>query len=384
MSTRRILARSLGEYVYRAATSRAGRLATSALGACVRMPFGERRLRHKRSSRLLFVVTVDTEGGYVARGERRIWQGQEPLSFEGYVHGIRNVRAVLDHHGVKGTFLVSPHGLSARGSTLDAVERALESIPLGGHQVGLHIHPTSDRAISARLGTSFAEGSAQYLQLAEIRQLVRAGRELLLEGVHGVPPLEAFRWGNWGLDARAAQIVAEEGFSVDSSATPGLMDASFPTRPRFDWKWRTSSDPWELAPGLVEIPIATWRLGTRLYRADPLYGALVAAALQRHLEFGARLFVLMTHSTEATYRDGAPTPALAELDELLAFARSIPEVDIVTLGQARRRLARDGRTYFELADAPEDFLEETPVGRHQSPQTNPEKSSKAANKSDWT
>jgi len=332
----------VNELAYRAATSPVGRRVVESLATRVAMPFGEAPSTATR--RLRVVVTIDTEGGYVAKGERRIWQGQAPDAFQGYEHGIRNTLAVLDRHGVKGTFLVAPHGLSARGATLAAVERSILSIPRGGHEIGLHLHPTSDRALAARVGASFAHGSARYLELTEVRRLVIAGRALLTEVLGpAVPSLVSFRWGNWGLDERAARIVAEAGFDIDSSAVPGMRDrkraAAAPDRPRFDWSARRSMEPWEIAPGLLELPIATFRCLGRLLRADPLYGPLLVAALERYRAC-APTFVVMTHSTEATHRDGSPTRALADLDAFLARACSLGDVEIVTLRQAATGVSR--------------------------------------------
>lgn len=327
----------LKELAYQAAESAPGRRIVGRLGAAVRLPFGEGPEHPPR--RILLVVTVDTEGGHVARDERRIWQGSAPRSFQGYVDGVRNVTAVLERHGVKGTFFVAPHGLSATGATLASVERAILSIPRGGHEIGLHLHPSSDVALARRVGRSFG-GSARDLALVDIERLVHAGRALL-EDVAGDAPIDAFRWGNWALEERAARVVAAAGFRVDSSCVPGLRDRK-EAPPRFDWSHEKRTAPWSIAPGLLEAPIAMFRFFGRLLRADPLYGSLVAAALHRHATRSPRgsqrpspsIFVVMTHSTDATYADGAPTASLAALDALLAYAKAQPHVTIVTLREA--------------------------------------------------
>ena len=329
---------SLRSLAYRAASGRAGTLVLSRLARHVRMPFGEAARTHPRH-RMLVVVTIDTEGGYVEQSERRVWQGRAPDAFQGYTYGIRNVLDVLDRHHVKGTFFVAPHGRSARGAELAAVERAILSIPRGGHDIGLHLHPSSDRALAARVG-AFADGSPRYLAIADMERLVAAGRELLAEMLDREHrALAAFRWGNWGLDDRAARIVADAGFRIDSSAVPGLRDAKSPRRPRFDWSARRSVHPWEIAPGLLELPIATFRFMGVSLRADPIYRSLLFAALERHRELAPRedapfVFVVMTHSNEATYRDGSPTRALADLDQLLGLARRLPDVEVVTSTEA--------------------------------------------------
>jgi hypothetical protein len=331
----------LKELAYRAAQRAPGRFLVSQLGSAVRMPFGEDRVATPR--RVLLVVTVDTEGGYVEPGERRVWQGSAPHAFHGYVHGIHNVIDVLDRHRAKGTFFVAPHGRSASGATLARVESAILSIPRGGHEIGLHLHPSSDVALASRVGRSFGSGSARDLEAADLERLVLAGRALLEELLDRGTPLDAFRWGNWALDDRAATVVAASGFRVDSSCVPGLRDAKSPRHPRFDWSRSQTIEPWTIAPGLLEIPIAMFRIFGHLLRADPLYGALLPAALRRyasHAPEGASplVFVVMTHTTDATYANGSPTRVLSALDDLLRLARERPEIEIVTLRDAAREL----------------------------------------------
>ncbi len=332
----------LRELAYRAAQGRAARRVMARLGPAVRLPFGEGPPAPE-PRRVLLVITVDTEGGYVNRSERRLWQGSAPLAFQGYVDGIRNVTEVLDRHGVKGTFFVAPHGRSATGATLAAVERAIRSIPGGGHEIGLHIHPSSDVALARRTGRSFASGRACDLAVTDLELLAASGRALLEELLEPRAVLDTVRWGNWALDERAAHILAAAGFRVDSSAVPGLRDRG--ARPRFDWTHARSTEPWSIVPGLLEVPIAMFRLFGRLCRADLLYGSLVSAALNRHASRAPNIadptsplvFVATTHSTEATYADGSPTHVVSALDALLAFARESPLVEVVTLREAVRQ-----------------------------------------------
>jgi peptidoglycan/xylan/chitin deacetylase (PgdA/CDA1 family) len=338
----------LRELAYRAAQRAPGRFVVRQLGAAVRMPFGEGE-RGGGRRRILLVVTVDTEGGYVDSDEVRVWQGSAPRAFQGYVDGIRNVIEILDRHHAKGTFLVAPHGRSAVGTTLTEVERAILSIPRGGHEIGLHIHPSSDVALASRVGRSFASGSARYLGAADLEYVVAAGRTLLEEILDAGTSLDAFRWGNWALDERAAAVVAAAGFRVDTSCVPGLRDAKNRRHPRFDWTRSQRIEPWTIVPGLLEIPIAMFRIFGRLVRADPLYGPLLLAALRRYVSHapaapGPLVFVVMTHTTEATYADGSPTRVLSALDDLLTLAGERPEIEVVTLREAARQLelARGG------------------------------------------
>ena len=138
----------LKELAYRATCTPPGMAALARLGAFIDVP--ELPLAGAARHPLDLVVTVDTEGGYVAADERRVWQGREPTAFQGFVDGVADLLAVLARHSVRATFLVSPHGFAATGSTLLAVERVLARVAEEGHEIGLHLHPTSDRALAAR------------------------------------------------------------------------------------------------------------------------------------------------------------------------------------------------------------------------------------------
>lgn len=324
----------LKELLYRAACTRPGVAALERIGRFIEVP--ELGVPAAPRHPLDLVVTIDTEGGYVADDERRVWQGREPNAFQGYVDGVRNVLAVLARHAIKATFLVSPHGLSATGEALLAVERVLTRIVSAGHEIGLHLHPTSDRATTGALGRTFSSPSARGLSKEDRIALLTTGRRLL-EGRAGVK-LASFRWGNWALDRASAADVAEAGFRFDSSAVPRLRDKR---ADRFDWSGTGDRTPWTIAPGLLEVPIATFRIGTSWLRADPLYGPLLDRAFDHYRERAPRAsapfpFVVMTHSTEATYRDGAPTRALADLDRFLAHALAHDDVRAVRLDGVTR------------------------------------------------
>ncbi|HVH41387.1 MAG TPA: polysaccharide deacetylase family protein [Labilithrix sp.] len=320
----------LKELAYRAACTAPGVAAARRLGRFIDVPELPPPAQGPRHP-LHLVLTIDTEGGYVEPDERRVWQGRAPLSFQGYVDGVKNLLDVLEQHRAKATFLVSPHGLSATGPTRLAVERVLARIVTDGHEVGLHLHPTSDRAISAELGRRFDVPTARELAEPDRLALLTTGKRLLEQNT-GVE-ITSFRWGNWALDPASARTVAEAGFRIDSSAVPRLRDRAS----RFDWSGSGERTPWTIAPGLLEVPIATYRLGPTWLRADPLYGPLLHRALELYRARAPRdaapfPFVVMTHSTEATYRDGSPTRALADLERFLEHALAFDDVRAIRLG----------------------------------------------------
>jgi hypothetical protein len=87
------------------------------------------------------------------------------------------------------------------------------------------------------------------------------------------------------------------------------------------------------------MPIATFQLLGTTLRADPLYGALLDAAFDVYLRRAPRRdapfpFVVMTHTTEVTHRDGSATKTLFDLDHFLARARSFSDVVFAPLARA--------------------------------------------------
>jgi hypothetical protein len=318
----------LKELAYRLASTRGGALMVDRLGDHLDVP--ELPAPSRPTHPIQIALTIDTEGGYVGASEERVWQGRAPDAFQGYIDGIPNLLAVLSRHAVKATFLVSPHGLSARGESHRAVEQALGRIASEGHEIGLHLHPTSDRALQRELGRTFASPRASDLSDTDRRLLLETGSRLLATTTGA--RLRSFRWGNWALDPRSASAIADAGFTIDSSAVPRLRDRNG----RFDWSRSNTRTPWTIAPGLLEVPIATYRLGPAWLRADPLYGPLLRRAFDLYRARAPRdarpfPFVAMTHSTEATYRDGSPTRTLSDLDRFLSYALAFPDVRAVRL-----------------------------------------------------
>jgi peptidoglycan/xylan/chitin deacetylase (PgdA/CDA1 family) len=339
----------LRELLYRATANAPSQAALRWLARAISVPNLAPATRAPRHP-FLVAVTIDTEGGYVESDERRRWQGELPDAFQGYVEGVRNVRRVLDDAGVRATFLVSTHGLGApdavRGEIVAELSRARDA----GHEIGLHLHPTSDRALRRRVGASVAVEGGGFDDAAKIR-LVRAATAMIDEAI-GVTPV-SFRWGNWGLDAGGVRALEACAFLVDSSAIPGCGDTRRPRDPRFDWRRARSHAPWRLDRrdhqstigdgSVVEIPIATCRWHGRYWRADPLFAPLLDAMLAHYYEHAPRdrapfPFVLMTHSSEATTRDGHATRALRDLASFVRAAKRYADVEFVTLREARSLL----------------------------------------------
>jgi hypothetical protein len=170
-------------------------------------------------------ITVDTEMWPVHRGN---WP-HEPLEatqwcepeFCGYYFGGDSKQAtglplqlaMLRRHGLSATFFVDPLFSFALG--LAKLEKVVKIIEESGQTVALHLHPEwlTDprcRELPVFRGPMLSEYSED-----EQRALIRIGWQRLIDA--GCNPVRAFRAGSWGADIQTLRILAQEGFTIDSS-----------------------------------------------------------------------------------------------------------------------------------------------------------------------
>ena len=94
---------------------------------------------------------------------------------------------------------------------------------------------------------------------------------------------------------------------------------------------------------ITEIPIATFDFFGLKLRADPVNSVLLNKAFLKYYRQINRLekpfpFVVITHSSEVTNKEGQETQALKDLDAFINFAKKQKNVEFVTLGQAYEKL----------------------------------------------
>tara|TARA_Y100000310_G_C20649548_1_gene798589 strand:- start:657 stop:1724 length:1068 start_codon:yes stop_codon:yes gene_type:complete len=302
----------------------------------------------------LIVITTDTESGYVEKSQRRVWQMENPEAFQGYYYGIRNLMKIFDKHNIKTTFFLSTQCFSATGRTYKQIEMELKNVIKRGHEIGLHSHADSDFSIQKKLSKKFDATSAFFYNYEEKLRIIKAGKELMKEnlGKNVYENLISFRWGNWALDSEGAKALNKLGFKIDSSAVPGIKGHTNDTM-KHDWSKVNRHYPWRLSisnyqtvnhnnSNIMEIPIATFDFFSSKMRADPIYSVLLNRAFVEYYKKADRsekpfIFVVMTHSSEATYRDGEPTEALKDLDKFIPLAKRYNDVEFVTLNEAYNR-----------------------------------------------
>lgn len=347
---------SLKLFLYRTLSSSPGRSLLRLLGKTASIPYLPKGTG-KRKHPFLVVITTDTEAGYVAPNERRVWQHEAPSAYQGYHTGINNLLEIFERHEVKTTFFLSTHCFSASGQELEKVKSSLGSLLSKGHELGAHFHPDSDQALKRHLGQDYKATSA-FLHADEDKQrIVRSARELVRMhlGQAISSRMMSARWGNWALDGGAVKALENSGFMYDSSATPGIKGHLKDGR-RFDWSeckrhypWRLSAqDHQDIALGdtnVTEFPIATFSVFGRILRADPVNSSLLMSGFDAYYRGADRSkkpfpFVVITHSPEATMEDGSPTRAARDLDRFIRHAKRHRGVEFVTLEEAANRYGR--------------------------------------------
>ena len=299
----------------------------------------------------LVVVTVDTESGYVSKGEGRVWQKENPGAYRGYYCGIKNLLGIFQKRKIKSTFFLSTNCFSAKGKYQNLIKREINRIIKNNHEIGMHLHPDSDLALQEKLGKKLNATSAFFYNYEEKFKIIKASRELIKThlGKNIERNIISFRWGNWALDSDGVKALNKLGFRIDSSATPGIKGHTNDAM-RYDWSKVKMHYPWKLSiedyqetnhdnSNILEIPIATFDFFGMKLRADPVNSVLLNKAFLEYYNKSDRSekpfpFVVLTHSSEATMKDGKPTKALKDLEDFINFTKKFPNVRFVTMREA--------------------------------------------------
>jgi len=307
--------------------------------------------KNKKSNKFLVLITIDTESGYVRDNEYRVWQKEDPEAFIGCYQGIRNISDMLKRHKIKATFFLSTQCFSSEGAEYTKIKKAINNALKSGHEMGLHLHPDSDYAIQKKLSKKFEATSAFFYNYKEKLEIIRAAREIIKENLGSKieKKLISFRWGNWALDAEGAKALDKNEFKIDSSATPGIKGHENDGM-KYDWSKVKIHYPWRLSvkdhqsihhnnSNMAEIPIATFSFFGIKLRADPVNSILLNKAFAEYYKKADRslkpfLFVVITHSSEATYANGKPTKALKDLENFITLGKKYKNVKFCTLREA--------------------------------------------------
>ena len=290
---------------------------------------------------LYIIVSVDTESGFVTSSEERLWQVNNPDLFQGFYYGIRNWINLLEKHGVKGNFMLSTQCFSAKGKEKTLVEKKLKSLLESNHEIGYHLHPRSDHSLEKILGKKLEYTSSKFYTATEIDDMLKAARYLLQDklGKQTNKEILSFRWGNYGLYQHAYRVLEKNGFTIDSSACPG-KSGHISDDKIFDWSKYHSNLP-KLLKGtrVLEVPVTIFDFFNHTLVANPLYHPWLDIVFDKYLLLNEHLnapffFVLLSHSSEATYKNGGSTKIISVMDAFLNRVRRMENVSVITFQEA--------------------------------------------------
>ena len=304
-----------------------------------------------KSKKFLISITIDTESGYVKKNNERIWQKDEPEAYIGYYKGVENWRKLLNKYNAKATFFLSTNCFSAKADDYAELIIQLKLLLKENHEIGLHMHPDSDAALQLALKEKFHHTSARFYNYNNISKFIKTSRQLIQNSLRINPT--SFRWGNWALNTDAVKALQNNGFKLDSSATPGIK-GHLNDGMHYDWSKAKEHYPWKLSlkdyqdtknqnSKILEIPIATFSFFGATLRADPVYSELLKAAFNYYYRKADRsekpfVFVVISHSIEATYEDGGTTRVIKDTEDFINHAKKFKEVEFVTINEANNRI----------------------------------------------
>lgn len=300
-----------------------------------------------------FVLTVDVEPGYLRDSGRVRWINQDNRAFVGVNRGLKNIKTLLDKYKIPATFFVTPQCFYPRQDLRETVG-ILQTLEASGSEIGLHMHPREDEVLQSSTGKQYQKTSSHHYNRAEIEAMLQASRDIFAQHLGGrmAENMTSLRWGNWGLSTRAVGVLEKNGFTLDSSACPGISGHINIER-HYDWERVGRLYPWKLSKtdyqdtttedsNIWEIPNTTFKFLGKTFRADPVLGNLFSKAYEYYYEIFSKtrrriFFVTLTHSSEATYADGRPTRTLKSMGKVIEQTVS-QKVKFITLTQARELL----------------------------------------------
>jgi peptidoglycan/xylan/chitin deacetylase (PgdA/CDA1 family) len=205
------------------------------------------------------IVVCHTEYGRV-RGREVVY---DKSAVEGVTRGVRSLAAVASRHGAKITFAVMPEVAQHFPGGLD-------------HEVGLHVHPGSEKV---RCGGEIVRIGDEYLQelcpsgqtssalrdysYEEQLALIGAGKDCIEDSLGTTPTV--FVAGRWSVNNDTIRALIRSGFTHDCSAVPAAGPAHYDWSrlPRICMPYRPDDEDYQRPGGasLLVVPVSRSMLG---------------------------------------------------------------------------------------------------------------------------
>ena len=297
--------------------------------------------KKKRNKPFYIVLTIDTESGYVENNEKRLWQVDHPDLYQGFYFGIKNWLDLLNRQKAKASFMLSSQCFSTAGKERKLINQQLSKIIAGNHELGYHLHPRSDQSLEKAVGEKLKFTSAKFYSASEIDTLLKTARHLLNKnlGKKISQQVVSFRWGNFGLDSQAVDLLIKNGFLIDSSVCPRKKGHQFDDK-IFDWSKITNPFPYIISQnGLLEIPITTFKIFNQVLLINPLNHLFLEQAFLKYWQLNNAsnqpfFFVILSHTSEATDKIGRPTKVIQTMHNFIEKVKQLDNVEFITLRQA--------------------------------------------------
>ena len=257
-------------------------------------------------------ITVDTE----------IWCGgwddldrKFPAAFQQYVYGptdqgnyaLPMTMEILKDHGLKGVFFVEP--LFATRFGLAPLQEMVDLIQTAGHEIQLHLHTEwVDEACDGTL-PAIDNKRENIREFSQVDQSTLIGAGLTLLRSAGASPINAFRAGNYGLNAATLVALGENGIDFDTSynaaAEIGVDDVApgeILTQPR---RFNT----------VIEYPVTVYRdrggNSLRQFQLNACSFSEITRILTTAVDMGWESVVIVSHNFELlNQRKNRPDPII--------------------------------------------------------------------------
>lgn len=268
----------------------------------------DKRIKNTTSK---IILTIDCESGYLKQNSERVWMFQDPQAFQGYYFGINNILDLLYKYDIKATFFLSTQCFSSNGKIQKLVISTLTRLINEGHELGLHLHPKEDYALQKACKIEFKYTGARYYNKKTIELMIIKSKLLIKKhlGQKIADAIVSFRWANFALDISKINSIAKY-FKIDSSICPNSSGHINDDR-KYNWT-NYSLKYIHKINNIIEAPLSTfWFFGWR--RADPSLGFLTEIAFRKFFKSNNNPFIILTHSTECTYKNGRPTNVVVNL-----------------------------------------------------------------------
>ena len=224
-----------------------------------------------------------------------------PASFKRYVYGhsrhgdyaLPQTLAILNRHGLKGTFFAEP--LFAARFGLEHLEVIVRLIREGGQQIQLHLHPEwTDEAVEPIIQNCQTKRQhLSYYTLVEQTALIAHGLKLLQAA--GCGPINTFRSGSFAANLDTFDALRQNNLMLDTSLNR-CYAVSAP-----DLRREHSFNTAFTVQGVTTYPLTVMKDGFGKDRPAQVgscsFGEMRDALLSAHAA-GTRNFLVLSHNFE--------------------------------------------------------------------------------------